>query len=95
MSFSYEGNTNFTVRWEVSGGTSGEINYTAVHWGYESGSANMSDHPKVSKIHTGKTPQQFIAEISAPAGGTLYIRAYAIVDDVHVYSPEYQIIIVP
>ncbi len=88
---SVDGNTNFTIRWEVSGGTSGKINYTAVHWGYESGNANMPDYPRVSRIQTGKTPMEFIADINAPAGGILYIRAYAIVDDVQVYSPEYQI----
>ncbi len=47
----------------------GEINYTAVHWGHDSGSASMSDYPKVNRIQTGKTPQEFIADIKAPAGG--------------------------
>lgn len=112
------GNTNFTVRWEVSGETSGEINYSTVnssylnkpmkfsidrvwdinysvvHWGYRSGSANMSDYPRVSKIQTGKTPQEFIADINAPAGGTLYVRAHAIADGVPIYSPEYRISII-
>lgn len=112
---SVEGNTNFTVRWRVSEGTSREVDYTEVHWsymntpmkfstdlvwdinytvvrwGYKSGSTNMSDYPWVSKIQTGKTPMEFIANINAPAGGSLYIRAYAIIDDVQVYSPEYQI----
>ncbi|MBU4076212.1 MAG: hypothetical protein KKI06_05855 [Euryarchaeota archaeon] len=34
------GNSNFTILWSVFGRTTGEINYTAVHWGYESGGAN-------------------------------------------------------
>ncbi len=61
---SVDGNSNFTIRWEVSGGTSGRINYTAVHWGYESGNASMSDYPWVSRIQTGETPMEFIANIN-------------------------------
>jgi len=38
----------------------------------------------VSRVYTGKTPQEFIIDINAPAGGPLYIRAYAVVDDVQV-----------
>ncbi len=63
----------------------------ALKQGYESGKENMSDYPRVSRIQTGKTQMEFIAYINAPAGGTLYIRAYAIVDEAEVYSPEYQI----
>lgn len=91
---SVNGNTNFTVRWLVSGGTEGEIDQTAVLWGYKRGGENMSDYYEVSKIQTGKTPQEFIADFYAPAGGTLYTRVLAIVDGVHVYSPEYQILII-
>jgi hypothetical protein len=91
---SVNGNTNFTVRWLVSGGTEGEINHTEILWGYKSVSENISDYSKMSKIQTGKSPQEFIADFYAPTGGTLYIRAYAVVDGVHVYSPEYQILII-
>ncbi|MFZ3058942.1 MAG: hypothetical protein WA102_04300 [Candidatus Methanoperedens sp.] len=91
---SVKGNTNFTIRWSVTGGTEGEINQTAVLWGYMNGGANMSDYPQKSNIQTGKTPQEFTADFYSPAGGTLYIRVLATVDDVHVYSPEYQISII-
>lgn len=37
---SVSGNSNFTILWSVFGRTTGEINYTAVHWGYENGGAN-------------------------------------------------------
>ncbi len=87
------GNTNFTVRWLVSGGSEGDINYTAIHWGYKSTSANISDYPGSGKIQTGKTPMEFTEELYAPGGGNFYIRAHAVVDGVDAYSPEYQVII--
>lgn len=92
--FSVNGDTNLTVKWEVSGGAPGEISHTAVHWGYKSKSANISDYPRVSNMQTGKTPQEFSVEIMAPAGGTFYFRVHAVVDGVNIYSPEYQIIII-
>ncbi len=91
---SVNGDTNITFRWEVSGGTPGEISQTGIHWGYKSGSANISDYPKVSGIHSGKTPQGFEERIKAPGGGTFYFRAHAMVDGINIYSPEYQIVII-
>lgn len=91
---SANGDTDITIRWDVSGGIQGEITHTAVHWGYQSGSANISDYPRTSQIQTGKTPQGFSAEIMVPAGGNFYFRAHATVDGVDVYSPEYQIAII-
>ncbi|HWR26351.1 MAG TPA: hypothetical protein VN316_00580 [candidate division Zixibacteria bacterium] len=91
---SANGDTNITFRWEVSGGTPGEISHTAIHWGYKSGRANISDYSKVTVIQTGKTPQGFSAVIKAPSGGTFYFRAHAIVDGINIYSPEYQINII-
>ena len=91
---SANGDTNITFRWEVSGGTPGEISNTAIIWGYKSGSANISDYSKVTVIQTGKTPQGFSAGIKTPSGGTLYFRAHAVVDGINVYSTEYQISII-
>lgn len=85
------GDTIITVRWEVSGGTPGNISNTAILWGYKSGSANISDYSKATVIKTGKTLQQFSAEVNIPASGTLYFRAHAIVDGTDVFSEEYQI----
>jgi hypothetical protein len=48
----------------------------------------------MNRIQSGKTSEEFIADFYAPAGGTLYIRVLAVVDDVQVYSPEYQILII-
>jgi hypothetical protein len=91
---SANGDTNITFRWEVSGGTPGEISNTAVIWGYKSGSANISDYSKATVIQTGKTPQGFSAGIKTPSGGTLYFRAHAVVDGINVYSTEYRISII-
>ena len=92
--FSVNGGTNITMKWEVSGGTQGEISDTAVLWGYKSGGANISEYPRVSKIQTGRTPKEFSADITAPSGGNFYFRAHAVIDRVNVYSPEYQITII-
>ncbi|MCX9011918.1 MAG: hypothetical protein OIN66_12440 [Candidatus Methanoperedens sp.] len=89
------GESNFTIKWEVSGGSPGNISHTAVHWGFNSGGENISDYPRTSIIQTGKTPQQFSVELKAPASGTIYFRAHAIVDGTNVYAPEYTITINP
>ena len=89
------GESNFTIMWEVSGGAPGDISHTAVHWDYNSGGENISDYLRTSAIQTGKTPQQFSVEIKAPASGDIYFRAHAIVDGAHVYAPEYLITVIP
>ncbi len=88
-----DGDTNITIRWEVSGGTPGEISNTAIIWGYTSGNASTTAYPKTSIKQTGKTPQGFSATMKTPSGGSLYFRAHATVDGTDVYSPEYQIMI--
>lgn len=90
-----DGEASFTVRWEVAGGAPGDISHTAVHWGFNTGRANISDYPRLTPVQTGKTPQEFSAGIKAPASGTIYLRAHAIVDGAHVYAPEFQITINP
>ncbi len=90
---SVNGDTNFTIQWEVSGGTQGVITQTAIYWGFNSGGANMSNYARSSTIQTGRTPQRFMADLKAPAGGTIYFRAFASIDGVNIYSQEYQIAI--
>jgi len=87
------GDTNITIRWEVSGGTPGDITSTAIYWGTRSGNASISAYPKVSMIQSGKTTQAFNATIKTPTSGSLYFRAHAIVDGKEIFSPENQIII--
>jgi hypothetical protein len=95
-STSVTGESNFTVNWEVSGGTPGTISKTMILWGYKSGNGNITDYPRNSTAQTGQTPGTFRAELIAPAGGgPIYFRAYALVDSTDIYSSEYQIIIIP
>ncbi len=88
-----DGDTNITIRWEVSGGTPGVISDTAIIWGYASGNASITAYPKMSIKQPGKTTQGFSATIKTPSGGSLYFRVHALVDGTDVYSPEYQITI--
>ena len=87
------GDTNITIRWEVSGGTPGDITSTAIYWGTSSGNASISAYPKVSLIQSGKTTQAFSATIKTPTSGSIYFRAHAIVDGKDIFSPENQIMI--
>ncbi|VVB87690.1 Uncharacterised protein [uncultured archaeon] len=95
-STSVTGESNFTINWEVSGGTPGTISKTMILWGYKSGSGNITDYPRTSIMQTGQTPGTFRTDLTAPAGGgPIYFRAYALVDGTDIYSPEYQITIIP
>lgn len=90
------GETNFTIQFEVSGGTNqGNITHAAVHWGTKSGGADIKDYGRFSKVYTGKVPQQFSMELIAPASGIIYFRAHAIIDGADIYSNEYEIRIIP
>jgi hypothetical protein len=91
-----QGETNFTIQWQVSGGTPGTISNTSIIWGFNSGGMNITDYPRSSAAQTGSAPQTFSAELIAPSGGgPVYFRAHAVVDGVDIYSPEQQITIVP
>jgi hypothetical protein len=88
--------TDLGIDWEVSGGMPGNISRTAIIWGFNMSSANVSDYPEMSTVKTGKTPQQFNTILDVPLNnGTIYFRAYAVVDGIDIYSDEYQTIIVP
>jgi hypothetical protein len=89
------GDATFNIQWEVSGGTQGSISQTAIYWGYTSGGANISNYPRASSVQSGKTPAKFSAQFTAPSSGSIYVRAYAKVDGVDVYSQEYPITINP
>lgn len=93
---SVQGETNFTIQWQVSGGTPGTISNTSIIWDFNSGGMNITDYPRSSAAQTGSTPQTFSADLKAPSGGgPVYFRAHAVIDGVDIYSPEYQITIVP
>jgi hypothetical protein len=87
---SVNGEDNFTIQWEVAGGTTGNISQTGVQWGFS------SNYTRNSTVLTGKSPQKFSVDLKAPAGGgPIYFRVYATVDGVDIYSPGYQIAINP
>lgn len=88
-----KGETNFTIRWTVLGGTPGMIHHTSIFWGFQSGGQNTADYPRISTIQTGYTPAEFSAELKAPSAGPIYFRAHAMVDDAELFSPEYKITI--
>ncbi len=93
---SVQGEANFTIQWQVTGGSPGAISNTSILWGFNSGGMNISDYPRSSTAQTGSTPQTFSANLTAPSGGgPIYLRAHAVVDGVDIYSPEYQIAITP
>lgn len=91
---SAQSDTVVTIKWEVTGGTEGEISNTAIIWGYNSAGANISEYPKATVIQTGKTPKEFSAGINIPSSGTLYFRIHAVVDGSDIYSPENQVSII-
>lgn len=90
------GDTNFTIRFEVSGGTNqGNISHASIHWGFRSGGPDIKDYGRFSNVYTGRVPQQFSMDLIAPASGIIFFRAHAIVDGVDIYSSEHQIRIIP
>ena len=91
---SVKGDTNFTIRWKVSGGTPGQIRYTLVHWGWNSGGPNSQDYPRISQIQNGYTPAEFSVDLESSLRWLIFFRAHAMVDDTDLYSPEYQITII-
>ncbi len=93
---SVQGETNFTIQWQVTGGSPGTISNTSILWGFNSGGTNITDYPRSSAAQTGSTPQTFSDNLTAPSGGgPIYFRAHAVVDGVDIYSPEQQITIIP
>ncbi len=92
---SIDADTNLSIDWEVVDGAPGNIIKTAIIWGFKEGSPAISDYEGMSTVQTGKTPQQFNATLNAPSNGTIYFRAYAVVDGTDVYSKEYRTEVVP
>jgi hypothetical protein len=87
------GGSNFTIQFEVSGGTNqGNISHASVHWGFKNGGAIIEYGS--GKIYTGTVPQQFSGELIAPASGIIYFWAHAIIDGVNIFSNENEIKII-
>ncbi len=71
-------NSTFSVTWVVSGGEPGTIQETYIAWG-----ASPSGLDQISTVFTGTTWSTFTFDgIESPSSnGTMYLRAYAQVDD--------------
>ena len=88
--------TNFTIQFEVSGGTNqGNISHAAVHYGTNRGGADIKDYGWFSRVYTGRVPQKFSVDLIAPESGIIYFRVHAIIDGDNIYSNEYVIRINP
>ncbi len=83
------------VSWRVFGGTQGNINETAIIWGYNSSGPSISGYEAKTPAQTGTTPAQFNDSIPVTSNQTIYFRAYAVVDGNEVFSPEYLTAVVP
>lgn len=88
-------NTNYSIKWNVSGGTSGDISKTDLIWDFKKGNATVTDYSYSTPSMTGKTPMEFSQTFKAPQSSTIYFRAHAIVDEIEIFSDEKQITIYP
>ena len=86
-------NTDFTIKWEVSGGMAGNIDKTEIVWDFNKGNATDYSHNTTSM--TGKTPMEFAGKLKIPKSSTIYFRAHAIVDGKEIFTDESQITIYP
>jgi len=86
-------NTDFTIKWEVSGGMAGNIDKTEIVWDFKKG--NATDYSYNTTSMTGKTPMEFTGKLKIPNTSTIYFRAHAIVDGKEIFSDESQLTIYP
>ncbi len=88
-------NSNYTIKWQVSGGTSGDISTTELLWDFKKGNATITDYSQRTPSMIGKTPMEFSQTLKAGPTSTIYLRAHAIVDGTEIFSDEKQITIYP
>lgn len=88
-------NSNYTIKWQVSGGTAGDISKTELLWDFKKGNATITDYSYNTPPVTGKTPMEFNQTLKAGPSSTIYFRAHAIVDGVEIFSDEKQMTIYP
>ncbi|VVB50720.1 Uncharacterised protein [uncultured archaeon] len=88
-------NSNYTIKWQVSGGTAGDVSKTELLWGFKKGNATVTDYSQSTPSMTGKTPMEFSQTLKAGPSSTIYFRAHAIVDGIEIFSDEKQMTIYP
>lgn len=86
-------NTEFTIKWEVSGGTAGNIEKTQILWDYKK--SNASNYSFNTTSFIGKTPMEFTTKMKFPKTSTIYFRVQAIVDGIEIFSDEQMVTIYP
>jgi len=88
-------NSNYTIKWQVSGGTAGDISKTELLWDFKKGNATVTDYSQSTPSMTGKAPMEFSQTLKAGPSSTIYFRAHAIVDGIEIFSDEKQMTIYP
>jgi hypothetical protein len=88
-------NSNYTIKWQVSGGIAGDVSKTELLWDFKKGNATVTDYSQSTLPMTGKTPMEFSQTLKAGPSSTIYFRAHAIVDGIEIFSDEKQITIYP
>ncbi len=81
---------SFTVSWRVNSPVQETINNTAVYYGPDSKSENLtlSSYPSRTTPQSGTIPSNFSANITIGKTGIFYFRAHAIIDGTNYWSDE-------
>lgn len=80
----------FAVEWQIEIAEPRPIFHTAVHFGPESksGEITVKSYPELTKIQQGTIPASFADKIAAAKNGKIYLRAHVIVDTLHYWTDE-------
>lgn len=80
----------FTISWFIESSHAASVSHTAIHYGRvpQPDAKLPSDYPEKSTILKGTAPASFSAQLEIPTIGTYYLRAYAIVDNLDIWSDE-------
>ncbi|MDO8463460.1 MAG: hypothetical protein Q7S96_04300 [bacterium] len=90
------------LRWEVRAPVGASTTHTAIHWGTVSvpgilgqdvASAQTAYPELISDYASGtfSLPREFSGGIVFPQPGTYYLRAHAVIDGQHYWSPEHTV----
>lgn len=90
--------------WKVTAPNSFSTVSTGIYWNYESSPAALTKldspkavgYPNLTEDYSSglfKLPDTFDLNLKFPRAGTVYFRAYARVDNDHLWTPERQIIV--
>ncbi|MEQ9731454.1 MAG: hypothetical protein ABOK23_12700 [Candidatus Methanoperedens sp.] len=85
-----EAGQSFMVSWRVNSPIQETINHTAVHYGPDSKSGNLTltSYPSLTTPQSGTIPADFSGNITLGKTGIFYFRAHAIIDGTFYWSDE-------